>query len=135
MFRCNRPMTMNENHNISEFMQFFQAIERSQRVREDCIERHARPHLESGTLPTPEDVLKAINSLVGNRRLKLLRCHKYWKEHTLREGLDSLFHSAHQASIDVSRHDAALSVLADSADFQNKVDLSVGYATQKDIVA
>lgn len=53
----------------------------------------------------------------------------------LREGLDSLVHSAHQASIDVSRHDAALGALAASANFQDKVDLAVGHVAQKDVVA
>lgn len=107
----------------------------SQRTRERRIEEHVRPHLESGLLPTPDDIRDAINSLVGDKRQKLLRCHRYWRECTLRKGLDSLVNSAHQASIDVTRHDAALGVLANSLDFQHKVDFSIGQVAQKDIVA
>ena len=126
---------MSENHDTAEFVLFFRAMERSQRTREERIEQHVRPHLESAVLPTPDDVGEAINSLVGDRRQKLLRYHTFWRERTLREGLNSLVHAAHQACIDVSRHDAALGALADSADFQDEVDLAVGHVAQKDVVA
>ena len=126
---------MPDNDDTPEWVSFFQAMEHSQRTREDRIYRHVRPPLESGALPTPDDVRESINSLVGERRQKLLRYHKFWREHKLRKGLDSLVHSAHQASIDVSRHDAALGALADSASYQDKVDFAVGHALQKDVVA
>ena len=126
---------MPENHDTSEFVSFFRTMEHAQRTREDRIEQYVRPHLESGVLPTPNDVREAINSLVGDRRQRILRYHKFWRERTLRQGLDSLAHAAHQASIDVCRHDAALGALADSADFQDKVDLAVGHIAQKDVVA
>ena len=105
------------------------------RTREQSVVQLTVPHLRSGVLPTPDDVRDAINSLVGGRRQEILRHHRYWREHTLRKGLDSLIHSAHQAFIDVSRHDAALGALAGSSDFQDKVDFSVGYVAQKDVVA
>ena len=126
---------MPENQRSSEFVSFFREMERSQRTREDRIEQHAKPHLESGVLPTPDDVRDAINSLVGDSRQKILRHHRFWKEQSLRKGLDSLVHAAHQASMDICRHDAALGALADSADFQDQVDLAVGHAAQKDVVA
>lgn len=110
-------------------------MDRHQRAGEQSVVQLAMPHLKSGALPTPDDVRDAINSLVGDRRQKLLRHHRYWREHTLRKGLDSLVHSAHQASIDVSRHDAALGALAESSDFQDKVDFGVGHVAQKDVVA
>ena len=126
---------MPETHDASEFVSFVRAIEHSQRTREDRIEQYVRPHLESGALPTPDDVRNAINSLVGDRRQKILRYHRFWREHTLRQGLDSVVHAAHQASMDVCRHDAALGALADSADFQSHVDRAVGHSAQKDVVA
>ncbi len=126
---------MPDNRDASEFESFFQAMEHSQCTREHHVYQHVIPHLQSGALPTPDDIRDEINSLMGNRRQKLLRYHKYWKQCTLRKGLDSLVSSAHQASIDVSRHDAALGALADSADFQSKIDLAVGHVAQKDIVA
>ena len=126
---------MPDNDDTPELASFFRAMEHSQRTREDRIDNYVRPHLESGALPTPDDVRDAINSLVAERRQKLLRYHKFWREHTLRRGLDSLVHSARQASIDVSRHDAALGALADSAKYQDEVDLAVGHVAQKDVVA
>ena len=33
------------------------------------MEQHAKPHLESGVLPTPGDVRDASNSFVGNARM------------------------------------------------------------------
>ena len=110
-------------------------MDRHQRAHEQSVVQLVVPHLKSGALPTPADVRDEINSLVGERRQKLLRHHRYWREHTLRKGLDSLVHSAHQASIDVSRHDAALGALAESSDFQDKVDFGVGHVAQKDVVA
>ena len=110
-------------------------MEQSQREYEQRVDQYARPHLESGAFPTPDDVRTAINSLVGERRQKLMRCHKYWREYTLRKGLDSLINSAHQAAIDVSRHDAALGALAASADFESKVDFAIGNVAQKDVFA
>ena len=128
-------MTMRHNQETSQFESFFRKMEQSQRAYEQRVDQHVRPHLESGVLPTPDDVRDVINSLVGERRQKVLRYHNYWRECTLRKGLDSLVSSAHQASIDVSRHDAALGALADSADFQSKVDFAVGHVAQKDVFA
>lgn len=128
-------MTMRHNQETSQFASFFQKMEQSQRANEQRVDQCVIPHLESGVLPTPEGVRNAINSLVGERRQKLLRYHTFWCECTLRKGLDSLVNSAHQASIDVSRHDVALGALADSADFQSKVDFAVGHFAQKDVFA
>ena len=107
----------------------------AQRVREDRIYRHVKTQLKSGVLPTSDDVRAAINSLVGSRRQELLRYHKFWPELTLRRGLDSLLRSAHQASVDVSRHDAVLGALADSTEYQYKTNHAVGHVAQKDIIA
>ena len=97
-----------QDNGTPEWVRFFREMERSQRSREDRIERDVRPCLESGKLPTPADVRGAINSLVGEKRQELLRYHQFWREHTLRKGLDSLVSAAHQASVEVSRHDATL---------------------------
>ena len=126
---------MSDNIRESEFVSFFRVVEHSQHIREGRIVEYARPHLESGTIPTPNDVRDAINSLVGHRRRNLLRYHRFWPEQTVRRGLDSLIQSAHQASIDASRHDAALGALADAADFEDIVDFAVGDVAQKDVVA
>ena len=126
---------MPDNNDTPEWIAFFRAMEHTQRTREDRVYQQVKPHLESGALPTPDDIRAAINSLVGDRRQELLCYHKFWRERTLRRGLDSLLRSAHQASIDVFRHDAALGALADSADFQDNVDLAVGHVAQKDVVA
>ena len=126
---------MPEIHDPSDFASFIRVIEHAQQTREDRIERYSRPILESGILPTPDDVREAINSLVGETRRRILRHHRFRRERTLRQGLDSLVRAAHQASIDVCRHDAALGALADSVDFQDHVELVVGHAAQKDVVA
>lgn len=53
----------------------------------------------------------------------------------MRQGLSSLVHACHQASIDICRHDAALGELARSDSFQEEVDHTIGRAAQKDAVA
>ena len=126
---------MSEHRHASEFVSFVQESQRAQRARENRIEQYAKPILESGTFTTPDDVRQAINSLIGEKRQKTLRYHRFWRERTLRNGLGSLVRAAHQASIDVCRHDAALGALADSKEFQEQVDLAVGHAVQKDVVA
>lgn len=130
-----RTTPMPENQHVSEFVSFFREMEQSQRAREERIGQYAKPHLESGVLPTPDDVRDAINSLVGDARRKVLRHHAFWKERSLRKGLESLVHAAHRAYMDICRHDAALGALADSRDLQDQVDHAVGYAAQKDVVA
>ena len=72
---------------------------------------------------------------MGEERQDLLRHHVYWKERQLRLGLDSLIRAAHQAYVDICRHDAALSSLARAMDFEDHADHTVGYAAQKDMVA
>ena len=128
-------MTMPDNDDTLEWVSFLRKMDHTQRTSEHRVFQYVKPHLESGALPTPDDVRGAINSLVGDRRQELLRYHKFWKEHGLRRGLDSLVQSARQAAIDVSRHDAALGALADSRNFQDRVDSAVGHVAQKDVVA
>lgn len=42
---------MPENQHVSVLDSFFREMEQSQRTREERIERHAKPLLESGVLP------------------------------------------------------------------------------------
>ena len=91
--------------------------------------------LTSREIPTPEPIRTAINFLVGEKRQQILRHHMFWREWKFQQGLASLVHAAHQASIDICRHDAALGELARSENFQENVDYAVGYAAQKDAVA
>ncbi len=126
---------MSRNGDDAECVSFFRQWSAHNARHEERIEQHVKPHLEAGTLPTPDSIREAINSLAGDRRQKFLRYHSFSREHTLREGLRSVVYAAHQACIDVCRHDAALGALAASADFQDKVDFAIGYAVQKDVVA
>ena len=86
-------------------------------------------------IPTPDDVRWLINSTMGEHRQQLLRHHVYWVEGQLRLGFESLFNAAHQAYVDICRHDAALGCLAKRGDFEEHIDHTVGYAAQKDVVA
>lgn len=95
----------------------------------------SREKISLGVLPTPDDVRDAINSLVGDARRKVLRHHTFWKERSLRKGLESLVYAGHRAYMDICRHDTALGALADSRDFQDQIDHAVGHAAQKDVVA
>ena len=76
----------------------------------------------------------AINGLVS-RREEILRYHVYWEERQLRLGLKSLVRAAHQAYVDICRHDAALGSLAKATGFQEHIDHAIGYSAQKDVVA
>ena len=90
--------------------------------------------LSSHQIPTPDDIREDIRGLVG-RRNELMRHHVFWKEHRLRLGMQSLVRAAHQAHVDICRHDAALGSLARVNDFEEHVDYTVGYAAQKDVMA
>lgn len=120
-----------ENHSMSWFHDIVENKRKEQQYRVDkcisCLNKHQ--------IPTPDSIRGIINSLVGEARQQVLRHHMFWKEWTLREGLSSLLHASHQASIDICRHDAALGELACSESFQKEVDRTVGYAAQKDVVA
>ena len=114
---------------------FFREIVDAQQQREEKINEVVIPFLKREEIPTPDTVRKAINSIGTENRQHLLRHHVYWKEWRLRLGFESLVNAAHQAYIDICRHDAALASLAKRRDFQDHVDHTVGYATQKDVVA
>ena len=91
--------------------------------------------LESNGPPTPDSIRNRMNSLVGEARQRVLSRHEFWTEWRLRRGLRSLFHAAHKASIDISRHDASLGELASSEHFEHEVERSLEFASQKDAVA
>ena len=122
-------------HGNSDPIPFLKKIAYQQQQRQNDIDRSVIPVLESGEIPTPDDVRKAINSCIGDNRKNLLRNHVYWKERQLRLGLESLISAAHQAYVDICRHDAALGALASGKEFQEHVDHSIGYTAQKDMVA
>lgn len=113
-----------------EFLAFLKTQEQNDQMRDDAV----IAFLKSRTLPTPDHVQTDINRAVG-RRPQLLRYHVYWEEHRLRSGLESLLRSAHQAYVDICRHDAALGSLANATDFERHIDQTVGYAAQKDVMA
>ena len=108
---------------------------RIKQQREGKIDEQIVAYLNREELPTPDDIRNVINSRVGEQRQHLLRHHVYWKERQLRLGLESLIRAAHQAYVDICRHDAALGSLARGKDFQDHVDHTVGYTAQKDMMA
>ena len=87
--------------------------------------------LKNHEIPTPADIRRDIRGFVG-RRNELMRYHVFWEEHRLRLGMQSLVRAAHQAHVDICRHDAALGSLARADEF---VDYTVGYTVQKDVIA
>ncbi len=108
-----------------------EAMDRQKRQKiERCI-----AHLSTYEIPTPSHICRTINSLIGHERQNVLSYHPFWKEQALRQGLASLIHASHQASMDICRHDAALGELARSENFQDGVDLYVSFPSQKDTVA
>ena len=115
----------------------FRLIEflRTETQREEKIDQQIIKYLNCKKLPTLNEVRETINSRVGEKRRCLLRHHVYWKERHLRLGLESLIRAAHQAYVDICRHDAALGSLSSKRDFEDHVDHTVGYAAQKDMVA
>ena len=116
-------------------MVFLKEVVDSQRRRKERISEAVIPWLKSKKIPTSKDVRCQINSTMGEHRQYLLRHHAYWGEWQLRLGFESLTEAAHQAYVDICRHDAALGSLAKRRDFQDNVDHTVGYAAQKDVVA
>ncbi|MDE0250007.1 MAG: hypothetical protein OXK72_03260 [Gammaproteobacteria bacterium] len=112
---------------FDEFMKFEQQEKELSNKVIEFLDRHQ--------IPTPNEVQENINRLAGGKRKKVLRHHVFWTEHQLRLGLESLVRTAHQAYIDVCRHDAALGALSSTSDFESHVDQTVGYAAQKDVMA
>ena len=118
-------------NSLSHLIEFFRSKHQSEeKIAEKIIE-----YLNRKELPTPDDIRDAINFRVGGQRQRVLRHHVYWKERQLRLGLESLIRAAHQAYVDICRHDAALGSLARGKDFQVHVDHTVGYTAQKDMMA
>ena len=112
---------------IDEFLKY----EQEQEVIFDKIVEFLNSH----RMPTTDDIREHINKFVGWRRQELLRYHVFWPEHQLRLGLESLVRAAHQAYVDVCRHDAALGALSSASDFESHADQTIGYAAQKDVMA
>ena len=110
-------------------------ILRNEQQRKENIDEQIIEYLNRKELPTPDEIRNVINLRVGGQRQRVLRHHVYWKERQLRLGLESLIRSAHQAHVDICRHDAALGSLARGKDFADHVDHTVGYASQKDMMA
>lgn len=108
---------------------------RIKQQQEEKIAEQIIDYLNRKELPTRDDIRNAINFRVGGQRQRILRHHVYWKERQLRLGLESLIRAAHQAYVDICRHDAALGSLARGKDFQDHVDHTVGYTAQKDMMA
>ena len=118
----------------SEAMDFIRRVAETQAKQQEQVAEKCIAYLKRKELPTSEEVRQSINSLVGKRQ-EVLRYHVYRKEWALRQGLESFIRASDQASIDISRHDAALGALAESRDFQDQIDQAVGYSAQKDVVA
>ena len=116
-------------------MSNFIEILRSEQQRKEMIADQIIEFLNRKELPTPDEIRKVINFRVGGQRQRIIRHHVYWKERQLRLGLESLIRAAHQAYVDICRHDAALGSLARGKDFADHVDHTVGYAAQKDMMA
>ena len=125
------PGNEGPNHSLSFLREVVTIQNRQRQLKIDqcisCLKRHP--------LPTPDDIRETITSFVGETRQHILRHHLFWKEWILRRGMASLIHASHQASIDISRHDAVLRTLARSKDFEERVDHTVGQVAQKDAVA
>ena len=113
---------------------FFEFLHEQQK-RKDAIDEEVCKYLKLKECPTDPEAVKVINSRVGKKRGNLLRHHAYWEERKLRLGLESLYHAAHRAYIDICRHDAALGVLVKDRDFVKHVEQNVGYSAQKDVAA
>lgn len=126
---------MSKRRNKIDPESLFEEIAHHQQQRQNNIDQTVIPVLQREEIPTPDDVRELINSCVGDKRDEILRHHIYWKERQLKLGLDSLFCAAHQAYVDICRHDAALGALARGEKFQDHVDHTIGYAAQKDMVA
>lgn len=113
---------------------FLQRMAETQAKQQEQVAKECIAYLKRKEIPTRDEIRRSINSLVGERQ-EVLHYHVYRKEWTLRRGLESFIHACHQASIDICRHDAALGALAESRDFEDRIDQAVGYAAQKDMVA
>lgn len=108
---------------------------RIKQQQEEMIDEQIIEYLKREELPTPDDIRNGINSRVSEQRQHLLRHHVYWKERQLRLGLESLIRAAHQAYVDICRHDAALGSLAHGKTFEDHVNYTVAHTAQKDMMA
>lgn len=90
--------------------------------------------LDSGTIPTPEPIVRKLVWHVG--REKLMRHHVYWKERKLRKGFDSLVEAALLAHLDLVRAEAALTAYASRhSGFEDHIAHTVENPAQKEVLA
>ena len=129
---------MPKNIPSSEDLEKLREMANTMSMQKQAAIEQSIAYLKRNKLVTNAEVRQTINSIVGQERQEVLRYHVYWKEWALRRGLESFIRAAHQASIDISRHDAALGALGaltESQGIQEQIDQAVGYAAQKDVVA
>ena len=126
---------MPKNIPSSEDLEKLREMANTMSMQKQAAIKQSIAYLKRNKLVTSAEVRQTINSILGEERQEVLRYHVYWKEWALRQGLESFIRAAHQASIDISRHDAALGTLAAAQGFQDHIDQAVRYAAQKDIVA
>lgn len=109
------------------------AREAVERAREDGI---VAIGFKSDGIPTSTRVKDIINSRVGESRDTLISQHPYWKEMKLRAGLSALISAAHNAYVDICRHEAALASLSSNwKEFDEHVQYTVSNPFQKDVMA
>ena len=106
-----------------------------QQQKELVINQRVAMCLRQKKYPTPENIRKDINSLIGDKRQNFLRLHGYWKEWKLKNGLQSLVYATHKAYVDICCHDAALGSLASQENFEEYFDHTVANTAQKDTIA
>jgi len=112
-----------------------QILEREQQ-RKEVENENVIEELRKGLLPTAPENRQIINMRVGDERLRLMSNHTYWTEKKLREGLDALVSTAHNAVVDICRHEAALTSFSqDRKGFDEHVQYTVSNPFQKDVMA
>lgn len=101
------------------------------RVRTAAIE------LSKGQFPTPFFVRDVIGELVGDEKEELLSKHAFYQELCMREGFTALFATAHSAFVEICRHEAAISRIAETSErtLSTHLALAVEEPIQKDVMA
>lgn len=126
---------MNRRYTQEETRQLLGDALRRDAERRDAENENMISVLKSGTLPTPEPIVRIL-VWRGVELHRLMRHHCFWKEHKLRNGFDALVAAALSAHLDLARCDAALSAYANSRDpFEDHVDHTVGNPAQKEVMA
>lgn len=110
------------------------ALRHNAKLEQRQVEKAIR-HLDTGSIPTPANVIAIINGNISERQT-IMHHHAFYKEFRLRSGFDALISVASTAHLDLCRCEAALSAFASRQEpFDEHINHTVVIPAQKELMS